>query len=360
MSGNGNGPTLQAPYPFFGGKSKIARRVWRRFGDVANYVEPFAGSLAMLLGRPRPFDGTETVNDVDGMISNFWRSVQADPDAVAHHADWPVIENDMHARHIWLVNRKDSLQVQLEGDPEFFDAKVAGWWVWGICSWIGSGWCSGEGPWQVVDGQLVRRSDAGQGINQKRVHLGGAGQGIKRQQPANWKHYQGVIFGNRNSRNDTCEAWSTHLRDTMQALADRLWRVRVCCGDWTRVCGPTPTVKQGLTAVFLDPPYAVEAGRDSSLYSCEDLSRGIAQEVRSWCAEHGHDPRLRIVLCGYEGEGHEGLESQGWIVQSWKAKGGYSTQSRNGSNGNEYRERIWCSPHCVQPVKHKQMMFELS
>jgi hypothetical protein len=26
-------------------------------------------------------------------------------------------------------------------DPDFFDPKVAGWWVWGQCLWIGSGWC---------------------------------------------------------------------------------------------------------------------------------------------------------------------------------------------------------------------------
>lgn len=43
---------LKAPFPWFGGKSKIANEVWRRFGDVPNYVEPFFGSGAVLLGRP--------------------------------------------------------------------------------------------------------------------------------------------------------------------------------------------------------------------------------------------------------------------------------------------------------------------
>ena len=64
---------LKAPFPYFGGKSKVAPLVWSRFGDVRNYVEPFAGSLACLLARPSPFVGTETVNDADGLISNFWR-----------------------------------------------------------------------------------------------------------------------------------------------------------------------------------------------------------------------------------------------------------------------------------------------
>jgi hypothetical protein len=44
---------LRAPFPWAGGKSKCADVVWRGLGhDVVNYVEPFAGSLAVLLGRP--------------------------------------------------------------------------------------------------------------------------------------------------------------------------------------------------------------------------------------------------------------------------------------------------------------------
>ena len=29
------------PFPWFGGKSRIAPEVWRRFGNVRNYVDPF-------------------------------------------------------------------------------------------------------------------------------------------------------------------------------------------------------------------------------------------------------------------------------------------------------------------------------
>ncbi len=43
--------TLKAPFPWFGGKSKVASLVWERFGDVQNYVEPFFGSGAVLLNR---------------------------------------------------------------------------------------------------------------------------------------------------------------------------------------------------------------------------------------------------------------------------------------------------------------------
>lgn len=296
---------LKAPFPWFGGKAKVAAMVWDRFGAVRNYVEPFAGSLAVLLGRPQPFEGTETVNDADGYIANFWRALQADPDAVTEYADWPVNEADLTARHCWLVERKESLVARLFGDPDFFDAKIAGWWVWGICCWIGSGWCSGKGPWRSVevDGvrQLVHLGDAGQGVKRKRVEL---------------------------------------LRDYLGELAARLARVRVCCGDWSRVCGRTPTVKQGLTAVFLDPPYGKADGRDSNLYSTDSLD--VADECRAWASECGDDPRLRIALCGYDS-----FEMpEGWTCVPWKAQGGYGSQGKSAGRANAGRERIWFSPHC--------------
>jgi DNA adenine methylase len=228
---------MRAPFPYFGGKFRIAGEVWRRLGDVPNYVEPFAGSAAMLLARPDAhqwWERTETINDADGFVANFWRAVLHDPEAVARHADWPVNENDLHARHAWLVGQREIITARLEGDPEYYDAKIAGWWVWGICSWIGGGWCSGTGPWRSVDGKLVHLGDDGQGIKRQLVHVGSDGRGINRKR---------VHLG--NDGRGLCAAWSEHLREMMARLADRLRRVRVCSGSWERMCGPTPTSKLG-------------------------------------------------------------------------------------------------------------------
>jgi len=85
---------LKAPFPWFGGKSRVAHLIWKHFGNVPNYVEPFAGSLAVLLGRPTPAK-TETINDADCYLSNFWRALAHDPEGVAHYADWPVNECDL-------------------------------------------------------------------------------------------------------------------------------------------------------------------------------------------------------------------------------------------------------------------------
>ena len=119
----------------------------------------------------------------------------------------------------------------------------------------------------------------------------------------------------------------------MSDLADRLRRVRVCSGDWLRVCGPTPTVKQGLTGIFLDPPYS-HAERDRNIYAME---METADAVREWAIANGNNPRLRIALCGYEGE-HE--MPAGWTVHAWKATGGYASRGSD-VNENAERERVW-------------------
>ena len=298
---------IKSPFPYFGGKSKIAAEVWQRFGDVDNYVEPFCGSCAVLLLRPTEAQ-VETVNDADGLLANFWRALKAVPDEVAEWADWPVNENDLHARHAWLVERKDSLQAKLEGDPDFYDAKIAGWWVWGTACWIGSGFCSGSGPWQVKEVDGIRQL----------VHVGDLGRGDE-------------------------PAASPDVYSYFQALAARLRRVRVCCGDWSRVCGPSVTFKHGLTGIFLDPPYADTAKRASNLYrkDCEQ----VAHAVREYAIEQGKNPLLRIALCGYEGE-HQMPDD--WECLAWKQGDGFGGQATERTN-NGSKERVWFSPACLAP-----------
>jgi hypothetical protein len=321
--------TLQAPFPWFGGKSRATDLIWSRLGKVKNYVEPFFGSGAVLLGSPY-IPGVETVNDKDGYIANFWRAVKHDPEKMAHYAEWPVNENDLHARHIYLVNAKQDHVPKLEGDPDYYDAKIAGWWVWGICCWIGSGFCSGNGPWQVVDGKLVHLGNKGRGVNRQRVHLGDKGRGVNRQRVHLGDKGQGV------NRQLGVVEW-------MQELSDRLRRVRVCCGDWTRVCTPAVTTKHGLTAVVLDPPYSNEV-RSDGLYveDCGD----VAAECREWAQLNGDDPQMRIVLCGYESE----HELTGWTKIKWVGpKGMNATDNHNRNN-----ETLWFSPHCLKKREIKQ------
>jgi DNA adenine methylase len=308
------GGAVKSPFPWFGGKSRVAGAVWAAFGDVPNYVEPFAGSLAVLLGRPH-HPKTETVNDRDCYLANFWRAVQASPDDVAHWADWPVNEADIEARHHWLV-AQHGFRERMMREPDYFDAKIAGWWVWGLCGWIGSGWCQAaasplgqRGPGGPPE--AAGTGDAGRGVHRQLPHLGNAGRGVHRKR--------------------------RELATYFEQLAGRLRTVRVACGDWSRVLGDSVTWRHGTTGVFLDPPY------DDGEIDYAAGGRGIAAHVATWCRENGQDKRLRIALCGYDGD----HDLPGWRVHVWKAHGGFSSQRSGDPNGNPHRERVWFSPGCL-------------
>ena len=287
---------IAAPFPYFGGKRRAAPRIWQALGDPAGYIEPFAGSAAVLLARPT-FTGrrVETLNDADGWLVNTWRAIQLSPAEVAQHAWGPVAEIDYHARLAWLQQRRTpDLVAWMEGDPEAHDAKAAGWWLYVMACGIGDPF--GPGPWRVVDGHL-----------RKLPHLGDAGRG--------------------------------QLEAYMQQLADRLRRVRITCGSWQRVVKPSVTRSgtggDGTRAIFLDPPYATSG----DLYAHVDADVGLA--VRDWCVTAPRE--MRVILCGYDIE-HDALLAHGWTVTEGKASGGagYSTNSANGR-----RERLWLSPACI-------------
>ena len=297
---------LKAPFPWFGGKSKAADLIWSRFGDdCGNYVEPFFGSGAVWINRPAEFAGWATINDLDGNIANVWRSMQRDPDGVAEAACWPVNECDLHARHLWLVNNAAKLSGRLMADPDYHEPRTAGWWAWGACLWIGSGWCAGDGPWRAVpdsdDIPSLTLGDGGQGVKRKIPHLGG-GQGVNRQLPA-LNTYGGI---NQTKFAGPKIDW---LKEWFAELSDRMEGARVCCGDWSRICSPGTMTRNGPAAVLLDPPYSLT----EAVYAHD--SSTVSGDVHAWCLLNGADPCLRIALCGHDTE-HNELEDWGWTIET--------------------------------------------
>lgn len=292
--------TLKAPFPYTGGKSMIADTVWEALGDVTTYVEPFAGSCAVLLARPQPFAGLEIVNDANGYVANFWRAVQQSPDEVAKHADHPCLENDLHARHRWLSERRDQLQQALEDDPEWCDPKIAGWWVWGMSNYFNGAWC-------------VRKK-----LYRCKPMTRPTGVCVSSADPYQW----------------------------MGELQDRLRRVRVLCGDYTRAL--TPSVvrnyesQTNVTGVFLDPPYD---GGDQRVYGEDVDGKRIFQDAMDWAITNA-SPKVRVVLAGYDSR----PMPEGWREVSWEGNGGHGRRRSHEANTNSNRERLWLSPSCIQPA----------
>ena len=293
---------LIAPFVYFGGKSRAAPLVWKALGTVHTYVEPFCGSAAVLLGRPGSNHLRETINDINGFVANFWRSVSEDPDQVIAHIVYPTSEIDLHARHKWLVDQRPRILESMAADPDWCDAKVAGWWAWGASIWFAEGWCTGP---------------------------------LHKIKPRTSGHLQGNGTQSINFDADK----------DIRVLSERMKKVRALCGDWKRAV--TPSVLFGelksdhVTGVFLDPPYGIDR---RSCYGTDDNPQTSA-DVRGWCMENGQNPRLRIVLAG-SGIEHSELESHGWTVVAWEG-GGYLFSDNAKKNAS--LERLWMSPGCLTP-----------
>lgn len=103
------------PMAYFGGKTLLAPWIVRHFPNHQHYVEPFGGSLAVLLAK-QP-STMETVNDLDGALMTFWRILRDQPEELervcaltphsrAEHAaayDQPDDLSDLErARRVWV------------------------------------------------------------------------------------------------------------------------------------------------------------------------------------------------------------------------------------------------------------------
>lgn len=289
----------------FGGKSRVSKLVWSKFGKVDNYIEPFCGSMAILLGNPNK--SVETINDKDCMIVNFWKAVKANPEEVYNYANFPVSETELHARHLYLVNLITPEYIEKFLDSEFYDTKAAGYWVYGIAASIGNNWLKPKGL-----NALPLLSTAGQSINRKNLDI--------------LKYFQ--------------------------ELSNRVREVRMVCGDWKRILSPSVSFnncsipKDGYCAVFLDPPYD-QRGR----HKVYQYDENVFRDVEAWCLEHEDTPNLRIAICGYEGD----YNLPSWEKFHWKAQGGMSNISENNTQGkvNAKKETIWFNKQCLKGIENE-------
>jgi DNA adenine methylase len=65
------------PMPYYGGKITAATHIVSLLPGHEHYVEPYGGSLAVLLAKSR--SAMETVNDLDGDLMTFWRVLRERP-----------------------------------------------------------------------------------------------------------------------------------------------------------------------------------------------------------------------------------------------------------------------------------------
>jgi DNA adenine methylase len=72
------GNPVRPPFAYFGGNTTLAERIVALLPPHLHYVEPFCGSLSVLLAKPPA--KMETVNDLDQELMTFWRVLRDRPE----------------------------------------------------------------------------------------------------------------------------------------------------------------------------------------------------------------------------------------------------------------------------------------
>jgi hypothetical protein len=312
-----------APFPYFGGKRTVVDEVWQRLGRPRQYIEPFCGSAAMLLGAPATAS-LEVIGDQNLYVANFWRAIKFQPDACYQWQDYPVSHVDLDARHRWLTSpeRTAALLAAL-ADPEWpGDPQIAGWWCWGQCAWIGSGWCERAS-------KIPHVGNAGRGVQSQIPHVGNAAEASSPKSLTSVVASQIPFVSSGGMGVQGMGVQGMGVQAWFASLASRLERVRIIHGDWTRCLNHHYGAED--TAIFFDPPYR----GFESLYHKDASAPLVADGVAAWCRENGTD--IRVALCGHVGD----YELPGWSVFEWSRGkltygGGKTTDS----------EAIWFSPPC--------------
>jgi DNA adenine methylase len=95
---------VKPPFTYFGGKIRLAEQIAAALPPHEHYVEPFAGSLAVLLAKAP--SRMETVNDIDHELMTFWRVLRDQPLELARIC---ALTPHSRAEYLEAYDRPDSL-----------------------------------------------------------------------------------------------------------------------------------------------------------------------------------------------------------------------------------------------------------
>jgi len=233
---------LVPPLKWHGGKHYLAGRIVAMMPPHTHYVEPYAGGLAVLLGK-NPDGISEVVNDLDARLTNFWKVLQDEATFLEFRR---LVEAIPFSEPEWHHAR----EVLAEGQPS-------------------------------DNGKMVRQAAAF--FVMCRQSLAGRMKGFA------------SLSRNRTRRrmNEQASAWITAV-DGLPAVHARLRRVVVLCRPAVEVLrsqdGPG-------TLFYLDPPYLEETRSAPDVYGFEMSSAHHCELL-----ELVRNIRGKVILSGYPSE----------------------------------------------------------
>lgn len=238
------------PFAYNGKKTNAAKQIWELLGDPKHYIEPFAGSCAVLLSRPHDYTQRyETINDYDAYLTNLLRAIKLDPEKLFEHVDaTPANRIECAALRKEAHTEEENLRELIEADRTYCDVDTAAQYYAMLCDSF-----PGSSGLRAAPSTHVRLS------------------------------------------------YRDGLKPIFEQIAQRFRHVCIHAASWetlvTNAQLPSPT------GVYLDPPY------DKTERAYRQRNR-VSADVEAWCLEQTGGPH-RIVLSGYDSE-HDTLLGHGW------------------------------------------------
>jgi DNA adenine methylase len=279
------------PTNYYGGKARLAPWIASLLPPHRTYVEPFAGSAAVLFAKPP--SPTEVLNDLDGAVVNFFRVLRERPGELGR------------ALRLTPYAREEHHQLApCYDDPDASDVERARRW-------------------------FVR-------ANQSISHLAGTGR------PSGWA----AAFNTNGA--DHAHKFATRT-DRLEACAERLRRVHLEQRPAVEVVAKY--AKPGADAVvYCDPPYLAgvrspRTKRRGADYAVEYAGEAEHREL----AEVLHATPAAVLISGYPSPLYAQLyEARGW----WRVDRLVTRPTSNvaGGRGALAVEAVWSNrPLASQP-----------
>lgn len=269
------------------------------------------------------------------MLINAWRAIKHAPEELAKICSDPNSHVLYWQRICYLVKEKENLLDRILQDDEYFDVKLAGYWLYYKGCEIGTI------DLDSLDVEKVYASTTN-GITVGRNQLVSSN-GIH-------SAYNKIL-----DKEERLITWFNDLKAILE-------NTKICCLDWKRLFNEGVQWQDyGGTrkaAIFFDPPYS--NARRGGLYRKDSYE--VYKEVNEFCIKNADRKTYKIVVAGYEGE-HNNLEDYGYTKYEWHAHGGYSNLG-NVVSDNRLKERLWASKSCnnvdMQNMTINQYMKEAS
>ena len=238
------------PVTYNGKKTNAAKQIWELLGDPKHYIEPFAGSCAVLLSRPHDYTQRyETINDYDAYLANLLRAIKLDPEKLFEHVDaTPANKIEFAALRKEARTEEENLRELIEADRTYCDIDTAAQYYAMLC-----------GSFPGSSGLMA--------IPHTHVRL----------------------------------PYREGLKTIFEQIAKRFRYVCIHAASWETLVTNAQLLSP--TAIYLDPPY------DKTERVYRQRNR-VSADVEAWCLEQTGGPH-RIVLSGYDSE-HDTLLDHGW------------------------------------------------